>query len=76
MSISADQIRGARQLLGWSQEKLARQCKIGCGTIADFESGKRTLYPGILNDLRDALEAAGVEFVLGEPGVGLRKARA
>jgi hypothetical protein len=48
-------------------------------TIANFEAGKREPYPRTLDDLRAALESAGVIFVAenGEgPGVRLRKGAA
>ena len=76
MSISVGQVRAARGLIGWSQEDLAREAKIGRATLADFESGKREPYSSTLEAIRSALELAGVIFVEenGEgPGVRLRK---
>jgi transcriptional regulator with XRE-family HTH domain len=73
VAISAAQLRAARGLLGWSQSDLADAAKIGRATIADFESGKRDPYARTLDELRSALEAAGVEFTNGEqPGVRMR----
>lgn len=46
-------------------------------TIADFEVGKRVPYARTLNDIRAALESAGVEFIAengGGAGVRLRTA--
>jgi transcriptional regulator with XRE-family HTH domain len=72
--ISIGQLRAARGLIGWSQVDLAKAAKVGRATIADFESGKREPYDRTLDDLRAALEAAGVEFTNGDqPGVRLRK---
>jgi transcriptional regulator with XRE-family HTH domain len=74
VAISAAQLRAARGLLGWSQSDLADAAKIGRATIADFESGKRDPYARTLDELRSALEAAGVEFTNGEqPGVRLKR---
>jgi transcriptional regulator with XRE-family HTH domain len=74
VTISAGQIRAARGLIGWSQSDLAEAADVGRATIADFESGKRVPYTRTLDELRSALEAAGVEFTNGEqPGVRLRK---
>ena len=76
MSISPAQCRGARGLLGWSQSDLSEASKTATKTIADFERGAREPYPRTLEDVRGALEKAGVEFIAengGGPGVRLRK---
>jgi transcriptional regulator with XRE-family HTH domain len=67
VSFTANQCRAARSLLGWSQERLARESRVSTRTIAGFEIGHalppldRTLF-----DIRRALEAGGVEFVNGK----------
>jgi transcriptional regulator with XRE-family HTH domain len=72
--ITADQLRAARGLLGWSQKELAVEAKVGRATIADFEVGKRRPYPRTLADLQRTLEAAGVEFVNGDDlGVKIKR---
>jgi transcriptional regulator with XRE-family HTH domain len=76
MSISPAQCRGARGLLGWSQSDLSEASKTATKTIADFERGARKPYPRTLDDVRSALEEAGIEFIAengGGPGVRLRK---
>jgi transcriptional regulator with XRE-family HTH domain len=76
VTISAGQLRAARGLLGWSQSDLAEAAKIGRATIADFESGKRDPYVRTIDELRAALEAAGVEFTNGDqPGVRMKKTK-
>ena len=65
MSISSAQCRAARALVGWSQGQLATASKVAKATIANFEAGKRAPYERTLEDMRRALEDAGVEF-LGE----------
>lgn len=73
MSISPEQCRSARALLGWSQEKLNTVSKVSKKTIADFERGERTPYERTLRDIQVALEAAGIKFIYenGE-GAGVR----
>ena len=76
MSLSPAQCRAARALVSLSQEGLADASKVAKATIANFETGKREPYPRTLDDLREALERAGVLFIAenGEgPGVRLRK---
>lgn len=61
-------------MLGWSQDQLAEASKVAKATIANFETGKREPYPRTLEDLRQALEAAGIEFTNGgQPGVRLKE---
>ena len=77
MTISPAQCRAGRALLNWPQAQLAEQAKVARATLAEFETGRRTPYARTLEDIRAALEAAGVIFVEenGEgPGVRLRKA--
>lgn len=77
MTILPEQCRAGRALLNWSQGQLAEAAKVARATLAEFESGKRAPYPRTLDDIRSALEAAGVIFIdqNGDgPGVRLRKA--
>ena len=76
MTLASEQVKAARQLLGWSQSDLAGHVGVSTKTVWVFELGKPR--PSVLNlDLvRAALELAGVIFVEenGEgPGVRLRK---
>jgi transcriptional regulator with XRE-family HTH domain len=76
MSINRAQCRGARGLLGWSQADLSEASKTATKTIADFERGAREPYPRTLEDVREALEKAGIEFIDengGGAGARLRK---
>ena len=76
--MSAAQCRAARALIGWSQDQLASAAKVAKATIANFEAGRRSPYDRTLDDMRAALESAGVIFVdeNGEgPGVRLRKGK-
>ncbi|RWE12436.1 MAG: XRE family transcriptional regulator [Mesorhizobium sp.] len=76
MSVSPAQCRAGRALIGWSQDQLAAASKVAKATIANFEAGRRAPYERTLEDMRRALEAAGVEFIPengGGAGVRLRK---
>jgi transcriptional regulator with XRE-family HTH domain len=78
MTISPEQSRAARALLNWSQGELSEEAEVARATIADFEAGKRMPYDRTLEDIRAALEKAGVIFVEENgdgPGVRLRKAK-
>jgi transcriptional regulator with XRE-family HTH domain len=65
MSFTANQCRAARALLGWSQERLARESRVATRTIAGFEMGKGVPLDRMLSDIRRALETGGVEFTNG-----------
>jgi len=69
------QSRAARALLNWSQPQLAEASGTSVSTIRDFETGKRTPIANNLAAIRQALEAAGVQFIAengGGAGVRLR----
>jgi transcriptional regulator with XRE-family HTH domain len=73
--LSPEQSRAARRLLNWSIIRLCGRSSLSENTIRNFEEGRRTLSANHLAALRDALEAAGVEFTNGKrPGVRLRRA--
>jgi len=74
--LSPAQVRGARDLLEWSQSRLASMAEMTTQSITKFERGSLQLPPSDLKSLRVALEAAGVIFADGNgygPGVRLRK---
>lgn len=72
-NITPSQCRAARALLEWSQQDLASRSKVARKTLADFEGGKSTPYARTLDDIRDALVAAGIEFIPENGGgVGVR----
>ena len=73
MSLLPEQSRAARGLLDWSRARLAAAAGVAPATLAEFESGKRTPFARTLDDIRRALEEAGVEFTNGDaPGVRLK----
>ena len=77
MTISAEQLRAARALLGWSQSQLAEKAGLSLPTVkrVETEQGPRVSDAARLA-LRVALESGGVEFIDengGGPGVRMRK---
>lgn len=79
MSITAEQCRAGRALIGWSRERLAAASLVGLRTLVDFERGARHPHARTLIDIRRSLEEAGVIFLdEGEDegaGVRLKKNR-
>ena len=78
VSLKPEQVRAARGLIAWSQADLSTAAKVARATLVDFEAGKRTPYERTLQDIREALESAGVIFVAENdegPGVRLRKTK-
>jgi transcriptional regulator with XRE-family HTH domain len=78
LKISIRQIKAARSLLDWPQERLAEASGISIPTVRRLEAADGDL--GGRKDTAEkivaALEAAGVEFTNGEqPGVRLKRAR-
>ncbi|WP_245466340.1 MULTISPECIES: helix-turn-helix transcriptional regulator [unclassified Mesorhizobium] len=76
--ISVEQCRGARAMLGWSQAELAQSANVSRATVVDFERGLRVPHRNNLGAIREALEAAGIEFIPengGGAGVRLAKRR-
>ena len=76
MTISPQQCRAARGLLGWSQSDLSKASETATKTIADFERGAREPYARTLEDVKAAFERAGVEFIPENGGgAGVRLAK-
>ena len=71
MPILAQQSRGARGLLDWTQADLAEAATLGLATIKNFESSRRETTPANLNAIRRALEEAGIEFIPARSGKGV-----
>ena len=72
MPLVSAQIRGARALLRWSAEDLARASAVGLTTIRRAELTDQQTSLTAANDLaiRRTLETAGIEFI-GENGGGV-----
>ena len=75
MTISGDQIRQARKLLGWHRGDVAIRARGITGNTVGKAEGA---FPGSpptpeqLQEIRIVLEAAGIEFTSSTPGVKLR----
>jgi transcriptional regulator with XRE-family HTH domain len=72
--ITIEQIRAARGLLGWSQSELASQAGVSVPTVKRVEAATGPRVSQQARDkLRQALEAAGIEFIAENGGgVGVR----
>lgn len=73
--VSPAQCRAARGLLDWSMERLETASGVNKRTLLRFEGGDHAARPATIAVLREALEAAGVEFIAengGGAGVRLR----
>lgn len=78
MVLTPDLVRAARVLLGWSQEDLCKQARIGLRSLTRFESGKESPSPKVREALYRALTAADIQFIAVNSetseldGIGLR----
>ena len=73
--ITPEQIRAARELLGWSQSTLAKRARRAVCTVNRAET--RTLHPtlvaSVTKSIKRALEVAGLEVTSGsEPRLTVR----
>jgi predicted transcriptional regulator len=80
LSLSSELIRAARALLRWEQRDLSEASAVSLPTIKRLESqpGTMAAHMSTIVALRQAIEAAGVDFIEengGGPGVRLRKRR-
>ena len=76
--ITSAQCRGARGLLGWSQQDLSKHAGVGTVAIHQLESGTSQPRLATMDVIRRAFESAGVEFIDengGGAGVRLKKPR-
>lgn len=76
--LSGSQIRAARGLLGISAAELAKKAGVGWATIQRIEQadGLPQARPSSLEQVKQALEEAGVEFIgdpIYSPGVRLKR---
>ncbi len=76
--ILPSQVRSARALIDWSQERLAHESGVSISTIRDFESGRRDPARENLQAIVRTLAAIGAVRFLSEdenlgPGVRLTK---
>jgi len=73
MTITGEQVKAARELLGWTLLDLGYRAGVSEATVAAFEGAQRTIRPDNMQAIQRALEAAGIEFDENGPSVTLRK---
>jgi transcriptional regulator with XRE-family HTH domain len=76
MTITAGQVTEARELLGWTRDRLAGASGLSPAVISQFESDKRRPTASRLSSIKCALEDFGIEFIVENgrgAGVRLRK---
>jgi transcriptional regulator with XRE-family HTH domain len=71
-TITPNQCKAARDLLGWKQSDLSEKSSIGESTIADFERGARNPAARTLRDIKIAFEDMGIEFISNEDWTGVK----
>jgi ribosome-binding protein aMBF1 (putative translation factor) len=64
--ITGKQGKAAREMLGWSRPRLSARAAVSDLTIQKFEEGHLPADRNIVA-IRRALQAAGIEFIDGEP---------
>jgi DNA-binding XRE family transcriptional regulator len=67
MITTAAQFKDARKLLGWTQVRLAAEAGVNWTTISYIEGGAQPVAMETVLLVQRALEAAGVQFVSGQP---------
>jgi transcriptional regulator with XRE-family HTH domain len=72
MTITAAQVKAARELVKWSQSRLAAETGVSLASIAKFEGGGQRPSMLDLSVVQRMLRDAGIDFIDGEPGVMLR----
>src|SRR5690554_6676658 len=65
MSITTAQIRGARGILGWSQQDLAQRTGISATSIGAIENNQTTPRESTIATIRKTFEDGGIEFLAG-----------
>lgn len=76
LDITPSQVRAARALIGWTLDDLEAASGLPKRTLTRFENANTVPRAGTIATIKDALEAAGVEFIPengGGAGVRLRK---
>lgn len=74
LKVSIRQVKAARALLNWSQQDLADEANVSIATVKRLESDDGDLKgrEETARKLRAALQAAGIEFLEGSAGTGVR----
>jgi transcriptional regulator with XRE-family HTH domain len=70
--ITARQSRAARALLAWTQETLADKACVSLTALKRLESENRLeVFENTRDQVRKALEAAGIVFLISDQGEGV-----
>jgi hypothetical protein len=70
--ITGRQVRAARALLNWKQETLAEKALVALTALKRLESERNlSVHEGTRDQVRRALEAAGILFVESDRGRGV-----
>jgi hypothetical protein len=70
--ITGRQVRAARALLNWKQDMLAEKALVALTALKRLESERRLeVHEGTRDQVRRALEAAGILFVESDRGRGV-----
>lgn len=71
--ITPRQIRAARGLLNWSQQRLADAAIVSLNTVVRLERGHVDTRMSTVQSIEQALKKAGIEFIEGNgKGEGVR----
>lgn len=63
MQINAKQCKVARELLGWSQQKLSEESKVSKAAISFFERQETKPTERTMRDLVNSFENFGIKFI-------------
>ena len=75
MSITPEQVKAARLLLGWTQSELGGHAGVSATTVAYAENERPRRPASRLSAIRQALETAGIEFDDNGHGVRMREGK-
>jgi ribosome-binding protein aMBF1 (putative translation factor) len=74
--ITSRQVRAARALLGWTQDMLADKALVALTSLKRLESNRLQVRDGTRDQVRRALESAGIVFLATPRGEGVLLVRA
>jgi hypothetical protein len=69
--ITSRQVRAARALLGWTQDMLADKALVALTSLKRLESNRLQVRDGTRDQVRRALESAGIVFLASARGEGV-----
>ncbi|MDF2812381.1 MAG: hypothetical protein K0S56_3412 [Microvirga sp.] len=69
--VNGQQIRAARALLCWDQRELAGRAGISINSLSAFEDQSRRPIQRVRDAVVDALQAAGIRFVVSDEEIGV-----